>query len=201
MGLPWQWRVMQLERAVHRTLHTLPQQEACQAPVREADAVHRAFGVLQQPAFARWPFVRRAAAAGALLPSLQSRAPGWAEGAAGLAIYLACLLLPVAMVMGIHQAAPQGRQVLAALWDVELSARRDYVPEQHLAEIEARLAQADQLPPSAQEQRVEIYLESAGELQLMDDHPLAEARAKALYQSAWAMTQSGHRVICSVPLH
>ncbi|MCB4785686.1 peptidase M50 [Delftia sp. Lp-1] len=190
MGLPWQWRVMQLERAVHRTLHTLPQQEACQAPVSEADAVHRAFGVLQQPAFARWPFVRRAAVAGALLPALQSRAPGWAEGAAGLAIYLACLLLPVAMVMGIHQAAPQGRQVLAALWDVELSARRDYVPEQHLAEIEARLAQADQLPPSAQEQRVEIYLEAARELQLMDDHPPAEARAKALYQSAWAMTQS-----------
>lgn len=192
MGLPWQWRVMRLERAMHRCLRPEDGRAtgAANAPVTEEEAVRRLFGVLQQPAFARWPFVRRAAAAGALLPSLQSRAPGWAEGAAGLLIYLACLVLPVAGIVGIYQAAPQGRQAFAALLDAELKPDRAYTPETHMESIEERLAQDTRESVADAEQRMQPQLDAAEELLSIDDHAPAIERAQALYQSAWAATQA-----------
>ena len=182
LGLPWQWRVMRLDRAVHRA-------HPGAAPASEAAAVRRLFGVLQQPAFAPWSFAQRAAAVRALLPIQQSRPPGWAEGAGGLLIYLACLALPAALMVGIYKAAPQGPRTFATLWNAE-SAQDEYQSARHLQGIEARLAQADRLPEAARDQRVAAYLEAAEELSLMDDQASAATRAKALYRSAWALTQA-----------
>lgn len=200
LGLPWQWRVMRLERAIHLTARTSPAAgssggqapAASLAPACEAEAVRRLFGVLQQPAFARWPFMRRAAAVGALLPGQQARAPGWGEGAAGLLIYLACLALPVAALVGIYKTAPQGRQAMAALWDVELEPSRGYSPETHMADIEDRLVQALQRPatdPTQQEQQVQARLDAAEEMLSIEDYPAASERARELYQSAWALAR------------
>jgi Zn-dependent protease len=200
LGLPWQWRVMRLERAIHLAARTSPAAgssggqapAASRDPASEAEAVRRLFGVLQQPVFARWPFMRRAAAVGALLPSQQARAPRWGEAAAGLLIYLACLALPVAALVGIYKTAPQGRQAMAALWNVELEPSRGYSPETHMADIEDRLVQALQRPatdPTQQEQQVQARLDAAEEMLSIEDYPAASERARELYQSAWALAR------------
>lgn len=182
LGLPWQWRVMMLDRAVHR-VHPRT------APTSEAAAVRRLFGVLQQPAFTPWPFAQRTAAVRALLPAQQSRPPGWAEGAGGLLIYLACLVLPAGLMVSIYKTAPQGPRTFAALWNAE-NAQDEYQSAKHLRDIEARLAQADRLPEAGQEQKIGTYLEAAEELRLMDENPQAAERAKSLYQSVWTLTRN-----------
>ena len=182
LGLPWHWRLMRLERAVHRA-------HPGAAPLDAAAATHRLFGVLQQPAFARWHYMQRVAAVRGLLPAQQSRAPGWAEGAGGLLLYLACLALPlIAITLATHHKAPQGRQAWSALWRAAGTEADDaYDPAKSTEPIEARLAEALQRPGA---DRVAAYLDAAEEMGSIDEHPPAAERTRALYQTAWTLAQS-----------
>ena len=180
-GLPWHWRLMRLERAVHRA-------HPGAAPLDATAATHRLFSVLQQPAFARWPYAQRVAAVRGLLPARQSRPPGWAEGVGGLLIYLACLALPLGALVAIQGKAPQGRQALSALWrSAGTEGDGGYDPGKSMQPIETRLAQALQAPGAGQ---VAAHLDAAEEMGMLDDHPPAAERARQLYQAAWTLAQS-----------
>jgi len=176
-GLPWHWRLMCLERAV-RQAHPRT------APLDAAAATRRLFGVLQQPAFARWPFARRVAAVRGLRPALQSRAPGWAEGAGGLLIYLACLALPPGTLLAVHSLAPQGSQVLLSL--VGLKRPPPGIGGQGMQGIETGLAQALEQPGA---NRVATTLDAAKAMYMFGT-PESIERAQTLYQEAWTLTQS-----------
>ncbi len=180
LGLPWQWRVMRLERAVR-------QAHPGARPADAATATRRLFAVLQQPRFARWRPAQRTAAVQSLLPALQARMPGWGEGAAGLALYLACLGLPLGFMATTGTLEP-GTRVLSALWRTHGGPDdAAYDPEKILPRLEARLAESAAWPEAA---RVEEQLAIAEEMGGLDDFPAATARARALYQSLWAQTQA-----------
>ncbi len=172
--LPWQWRHMQLERALRR-LWPDP------APVDAAAGARRVFTALQQPTFARWGLQKRMAAARSLVPSLQAPLPRWRDTCLGLVLYAACLVLPVGVVMAdanLRDHALRWTSYLGLQWGAEFT----YDPDKALAQINAELARAAELPEA---ERVTAWLSAADTLRNLDDDAAASARALALYQQAW----------------
>jgi Zn-dependent protease len=177
LGLPHQWRVMQVQRALG---------PASPTDVGEPGAIRRAFGALQAPRFARWPFARRVAIVSSLLPQLQGRPATPRESVAGLTLYALCLLAPLAVAV---LAAPNLASVVLGYTqfigerdDVDEPAAARTQPRARPEPIEQRLARADRL---AERERVELFLEAADDAQVRND----DTAARAHLQSAWALVQ------------
>jgi Zn-dependent protease len=177
LSLPHQWRIMRVDRAiVRRGAETLD----------EHGAIRRVFTALQQPAFAGWPFARRAAAATALLPELQGRRAGVVEAAGGLAIYLACLLAPpVAAVLAVPQLAGVAAAIRAGYNmvpdDVDEAPERPRVAEAQ-RDWDAEVARLPELPEA---QRLPLLLDAA----VAAAEGQEDDKRKALLKAAWEIAE------------
>lgn len=177
LGLPHQWRIMRVDRAiVRRGSETLD----------ERGAIKRVFTALQQPKFAGWPFARRAAAATALLPELQGRRAGAFEAVGGLAIYLVCLLVPllVAVVVVPHLAAVAA--IVRAGYNI---VPDDVDPEPDRPRVvgvprdwDAEVARLHTLPES---QRLPVLLGAAEAASEARD----DEKVKGLLKAAWELAE------------
>ena len=175
LGLPHQWRVMRVDRAIARHgAETLD----------ERGAIERVFTALQQPKFAGWPFATRAAAATALLPELQGRRAGALEAVGGIAIYLACLLVPpVAALVAVPQFAALGGAVMSGF-----SAVPDDVDQEPAPAIPAPrdwYAEAAQVQSLPESQRLAVLLGAANFAVGQDE----EEKAKGFLKSAWEIAE------------
>ena len=177
LGLPYQWRRMQLDQAVPRDSN---------AALDEPQALQRIFGALQQAQFHTWSFAKRTAAATALLPEMLGRRASHAETLVGMVVYAACLLAPLGAAF---VAIPHLGSALAILTpglrvppdDVEPDPARAVLPPP--LDWNAQLAQAATLPP---DQRLAAYIGAAQYAQDTEDTDTAQRH----YQSAWTLAQA-----------
>ncbi len=184
LGLPHHWRLMRVDRQV-------PRPAAGQA-LTEAEAATRVFTALQQPQFARWSFAQRLGAVRALLPELQGTRLGLRGTLVGLALYLACLALPAAVLWAAGagplfmaaRSAPSAPQYLPDVVDEKspptysAPANGFLTPE----EWTRRLEKADTLPAS---ERLPLYVDAADDALELEDTQAALDR----YQQAWALAE------------
>ena len=171
LGVPHQWRVMRVDRAVQRHGDVV---------LDEPAAVRRVFAALQRPAFARWPFAVRSATALSLLPELQGRRPRGVEAAAGLAIYLVCLAgPPLAFALAWPQETARARETVAAslFRHTEPVGCTDCGRDWH-----AEAARVDTLP---QEERLGVLLQAAALAADQED----DARLRRYLDAAWVLAQ------------
>ncbi|MDS4071091.1 MAG: site-2 protease family protein [Candidatus Competibacter sp.] len=179
-GLPQHWRLMQLDLAVRR------ETDGATPAADETRGLQDIFAALQAPRFQAWSFAKRAAAAGALLPELLGRKPRLGESVAGIAIYLACLLAPIAAVA---VAVPNLSDVIAAVTPTFAIAADDVdaepLPAQPPPEPdwEAQIANASALP---KEQLLRAYLGAAGQANDVGNGTLARKQ----YLNAWELAQA-----------
>jgi Zn-dependent protease/tetratricopeptide (TPR) repeat protein len=177
IGLPHQWRVMQLALAVGRDGN---------AALTETDALSRIFLTLQDVRFQAWSFARRSNAATSLLPDLTSRRPGTGEAVIGFLIYCTCLLGPPAAALW---AMPQLGSVISLLRpgagmladDVEAAPQRAAMAPP--IDWNARLPQVDSLPAYEQ---LKVYLGAGEQATGVEDYALAQRH----FQSAWSIAQA-----------
>lgn len=177
LGLPQQWRLMHLARAVRREP---------QGAWDEAQAVEHIFTSLQQQRFRAWSFAKRASAAMALLPELMGRRPTLLEALGGLGIYAACLFGPVGIA---YVTLPQLRP-MAAMWLQTNHIPADDVVEEARAQTRtptpdwnAQLAQPDKL---SKDELLAAYLGAAKQADDFEDADVAHRH----YTAAWALAQS-----------
>jgi Zn-dependent protease len=177
LGLPHQWRVMRVDRVIERV---------GRETLDEPGAIRRIFVALQHPGFARWPFATRISLATTLLPELQGRRAGAAEATAGLAIYLACVIGPLAAAaVALPSMATMGATYLTGSnmvpddVDSEPGDNRPRAPE---IDWEAKLAQAPAWPEA---ERLKTYLGAANHAVDMDE----KERARGHFRSAWQIAQ------------
>lgn len=179
LGLPQQWRLMLLARAVHREP---------QGAWDEAQAVEQIFTSLQQQRFRAWSFAKRASAAMALLPELMGRRPTLVEALGGLGIYAVCLLGPVGIA---YVTLPQLRPAAAMLFNAGTSniPADDVVAEDRaptrasMPDWNARLAQSDKL---SKDELLAAYLGAAAQADDAEDTDAAHRH----FTAAWGLAQS-----------
>jgi Zn-dependent protease len=179
LGLPQQWRVMQLDLAVSG--------QALEAgPADQSQALRLIFSALQLPRFQLWSYARRAAAASALLPQHLGRKPRRGETILGLAIYLGCLLAPLG-ALGL--AMPQLGSVVALLAPAASFSADDVDPQSKplplpsVPDWEAQLANPAAL---SKDQLLQAYLGAAGQANDAENTELAQKH----YQAAWDAAQA-----------
>lgn len=176
LGLPSQWRRMQLDQAIVR--------DASPA-VDEHQALVRIFTALQQVRFQTWTFAQRCAAATALLPELMGRRPGTVQTLGGLLVYGSCLVAPVAALLWAQPGLGPALGVLATTARIPADdVLPDPPPSAASAPIDwsERLASLSTLAPEAQ---LDIYLGAAQQANDAEDSDAALRH----YQSAWALAQ------------
>ena len=184
LGLPHHWRLMRVDRQVARP--------AAGQALTEAEAATRVFTALQQPQFARWSFAQRLGAVRALLPELQGTRLGLRGTLVGLALYLACLVVPAAVLWAAGagplfmaaRSAPSAPQYLPDVVD-EKSPPTYSAPANGFVTPEEwtrRLDKADTLPES---QRLPLYVDAADDALELEDTQAALDR----YQQAWALAE------------
>lgn len=177
LGLPSQWRRMQLDQAIARD---------GQATLDEHLALVRIFSALQQPRFRSWSFAQRSATATALLPELMGRRARTAEAIGGMLVYGACLLGPVAVAL---VAMPQLGPALAPMAQAARIPPDDVDPPPEPASAAAppdwteRLARVATLPAEAQ---LETYLGAAQHASDTEDTDAALRH----YLAAWTLAQA-----------
>ncbi|MFZ6874975.1 site-2 protease family protein [Undibacterium sp. Di27W] len=64
------------------------------------------FDFLSQASFSKWNYSSKLTVGQHLLTRYLGGLPGWKESSAGLGIYLACIILPVAALLGLFYASP-----------------------------------------------------------------------------------------------
>ncbi|MFZ6656920.1 hypothetical protein [Undibacterium sp. TJN19] len=64
------------------------------------------YDFLRQPHFNKWAYTTKLSIGQTLLPRYLGRLPGWKESAAGITIYLACILLPLMILGGLLWTSP-----------------------------------------------------------------------------------------------
>ena len=180
MALPWQWRTMQLECAVRRTY---PQTTVLDA----TSAAHQLFAALQQPRFANWPLAQRVVAARNLLPALQSPLPRWPHMLLGGLLYLACLALPLGVILLHPTAGVHAQRWLQPLWGDPRDEDSQAYATRRAAKIEAKAARAATLPVSEQ---VQVLLDAADELHELGDHDTPDPRVRSLVERAWHLVRN-----------
>jgi hypothetical protein len=140
IGLSHHWRVMRLDLAVPRDDSMV---------LDEPQALQRIFTTLQSAPFKAWSFAIRTAVATSLLPELMGRRPRRGETLAGVLIYAACLLGPVAAAF---VAVPQLGAVLPfaasmrGMTPDDVDPEPPAPPEPPSTDWDARLANAASLP-------------------------------------------------------
>ncbi|OYT93284.1 MAG: hypothetical protein CFE43_03285 [Burkholderiales bacterium PBB3] len=190
LGLPHQWRVMQLDQAL---------QPASPSALAEPQAVGMLFTALQAAPFHSWSFAQRSAAATSLLPELMGRRASLRESVAGSLLYLTVLLGPVAVAW---VALPQ-LGLIASIFIPALQVPDDDIdPEPASANTgttapaaahmqpaltsvdwDAKLAQSATLPET---ERLQALL---GAARAADDSEDLEAATRH-YQAAWVLAQN-----------
>jgi len=166
LTLPHQWRVMRVDRAVDR---------GSDGVLDERGAIERVFTALQRSAFVRWPFALRSATAMSLLPELQGRRPRPAETAAGLSIYLACLVVPPLLLV---QAFPRSAEFARHFWSTQVLGHK--LPPPWKRDWYADADRADSLP---EPERLEVLLGAAERAWEEDDTD----RASRYLDRAWVL--------------
>lgn len=166
-SLPYQWRVAQVDRAVDR---------GDADTVNERGAIERIFAAFQQPRFKSWNFEQRAHAATALLPELQGRRARGFEAVGGLAIYLLCLVAPLALWSAAF--LPRGGLDLALAVAGVRMVPDDVDPEPADAATPPAerdwVAQAEKLDGVPEAQRLTVLLNAVDSAAVMDDEPRRE---------------------------
>jgi len=152
LALPAQLRFSRLARAIRRK----PQER-----MDEATAARRVFATLVAPAFAKWTFQHRALAADELIAELRTPIPGILAIGAGLGLYAACFVAPLAASV---IAQPGLRETAAVLWEarediaqIAEEARADEARRGPARDWAAELARAKDAPP---EKRLALLVES-----------------------------------------
>lgn len=171
LGLPHQWRVFRVERV-------LPPRPGA---LDEARAKEVVFAACTRGEFARWSLDDRSAVAQALVDELQSRRPRWAETAAGMAIYVACLVAPAYLILANSEIG----QELRVIADLTSQPAPAPAPEPGAAESrpsepprdwEAEIVRSQGLPPR---ERLALFLDAM-------DHDHREAPgSRPLVDRAW----------------
>ncbi len=177
LGLPLQWRLMHLARAVRREP---------QGAWDEAQAVEQIFTSLQQQRFRAWSFAKRASAAMALLPELMGRRPTLAEAVGGLGIYAACLFGPLGIA---YMALPQLRSLAVMLYFQTNNLPADDVVDEERAKTyapapdwNAQLAQPDKL---SRDELLAAHLGAAAQADDFEDANMAHRH----FTAAWGLAQ------------
>lgn len=131
--VPHHYRVAKVASGLLRARQAAPP-----AGLPFAQAAAQLHDVLSAPAYADWDFDKRIAVSHLILPRFLGRFPTPAQAAAGLALYLACLVLPVAAVWMLAVKEPD-RMSYVALggWYKTLSGGQD---KGKAAQAEARAA-------------------------------------------------------------
>lgn len=177
LGLPAQWRRMQLDPRV-------PRDEA--AGLDEPAALRQIFTALQDPRFQKWSFAQRSAAATAMLPELLGRRARGAEVWVGLLVYGLCLLGPLGFAL---YSTPQLAQALTVVASAPRIIPDDVTPEPPPTGASApvdwlsQVAQVGSRDPDAQ---LAVYLGAARQAHDSEDRDTALRH----YLSAWTLAQS-----------
>ncbi len=186
LGLPQQWRLMHLARAVRREP---------QSVWSEVQAVDQIFTSLQQQRFRTWTFAKRAGTAMALLPELMGRRPTLVEALGGLGIYAACLFGPVGIA---YVMLPQLRPVAAMLLKTNNIPADDVVVEERaktltpIPDWNARLAQPEKL---SRDDLLAAYLGAAAQADDSEDSDTAHRHFTAAWNLAQGLPQRDLRRI------
>lgn len=182
VGLPHHWRLMCVDRQVPRPV--------ARQPLSERDAAARVFAALLQPRFARWSFAQRLGAVRALLPELQGTRLGLRGTIAGLALYLACLGLPVVALVssGAGKVFWPTLSTSPYLPDAVDDTTEPHPGPSQAAPVtpeawEQRLMKA---PAQSETERLETYLGAADYALDLEDTQAALDR----YQQAWTLAEA-----------
>lgn len=169
LSLPHQWRLYRLESA-------LPPRSGA---LTEEQAKATVFQAASSPRFAGWSFPNRSAAAVALVDELQSRKPRWLEVAGGLAIYVACLVLPVVAMLELTMYGDVARMVMGA--GSERPRELPEGPVEPMRDWKAEIAAASGKP-----EHIDVLLAAnkAGYFGEPEDPP------EALPEKLWALGQA-----------
>lgn len=177
LGLPSQWRRMQLDQAIARD---------GQSALDEHQALTHIFTALQQVRFRNWSYAQRSAAATALLPELMGRRARAGEAMLGMLVYSVCLLGPVGIAL---VAVPSLAPALAPMAQVARIPADDVdpTPAQPMAvapvDWSERLTRVTTLPAEAQ---LETYLGAARQARDAEDNDMAMRH----YLAAWTLAQA-----------
>ena len=178
LAMPHQYRMAKVSRDLLR--------QASSAPQPDDDfgkAAARLFDFLAQPAYRQWSHEAKVAVGQAILPRFLGRLPGARETAAGLAIYVACMVVPLA-AMGVLAVKDPARIARLAFGGDSgpQPARAVAAPEDPLkawrAQREATLAAA------APAQRIEVLAQVADDAYEAEDYDEALRYARMLYEEA-----------------
>ncbi|MBI3731672.1 MAG: site-2 protease family protein [Burkholderiales bacterium] len=90
-----------------------------------AQAAGDLFDFLGHASFSKWSYANKLAVGQTLLPRYLGRQPGWKESSAGLGIYIACIILPVAALFSLIYSAPTTMLSLAGQGMSSLLASSD----------------------------------------------------------------------------
>ena len=155
LALPAQLRFSKLARVIKRN----PAER-----MDEPTAARRVFTALAMPAFAKWTFQHRAFAADELIAELRTPMPGILAIGAGLALYGACFVTPLAVSV---VAQPGFRETAAVLWEareelaeIAAEAKADEARRGPARDWATELAQARGGPP---ERHLALLVESGEE--------------------------------------
>ncbi|OYU45909.1 MAG: hypothetical protein CFE44_04990 [Burkholderiales bacterium PBB4] len=179
LGLPHQWRVMQLDRATPRPAGTA---------LDEAHALQSLLAGLQAIPSHTWSFAQRSAAVITLMPELMGRKARLWESLAGLALYAAVLCAPLGLALAtLPQLGIWTSIFLPVLQvppdDVEPERAPPTPPGQTPVDWQARLSLAASLPEA---DRLPLLLGAGKDAADSEDTDTALRHFKA----AWAIAKN-----------
>lgn len=105
-----------------------------------ANAAGELFDFFDQASFSTWNFATRLEVGQSLLSRYLGGLPGWRDSSAGIALYLACLVLPIASLLALFYTAPTTMLSLAGQGLSGLMASTDAVQPLSLARSDVKAA-------------------------------------------------------------
>jgi len=105
-----------------------------------ASAAGELFDFFDQASFSKWNFSTRLEVGQSLLSRYLGGLPGWRDSSAGIALYLACLILPIASLLALFYTAPTTMLNLAGQGISTLMASTDAAPPVNLTSNDTKAA-------------------------------------------------------------
>ncbi|MFZ3002749.1 MAG: site-2 protease family protein [Undibacterium umbellatum] len=135
-----------------------------------ANAAGDLYDFLDQASFAKWTYRSKLEVGQSLLSRYLGGLPGWRESSAGIAIYLTCLILPIAALSGLLYSAPNTMLKMAGQGLSSLMASTNPVQAVNVAKTDVkgtastweeeksmlRLARADKITAAQGNERAKI---------------------------------------------
>ncbi|MFZ6744011.1 site-2 protease family protein [Undibacterium sp. JH2W] len=148
------------------------------------------FDFLSHASFSKWNYASKLAVGQNLLTRYLGGLPGWKESSAGLGIYLACIIFPVAALLGLFYASPDAMLHMAGQGFSGILAKNDTAEPVKLNQAQAsksweeernilRQTRADKIAAAQGDERASILknaFEEAG-----DDDPEDALRIAKIY--------------------